>query len=74
LDTRHDIVIGFIDALNAMLTGLTANPKYKGKVFHVDLRKTLQAPADWANELHPTNGGFSALSDKIDTALQTNMP
>jgi len=73
LKTRHDIVMKFIDSLNTMLVSLAANPTYKGKLFHVDLRGTLTTNADWANELHPRNPGFAKLADKIDAALQANI-
>ena len=69
LKVRHDIVVKFIDSLNAMLKGLAAPPD----VLHVDLTGTLQTKNDWANELHPTNAGFSALASKIDAALQGNI-
>jgi hypothetical protein len=73
LQTRHDIIVKFIDVLNAMLLGLAAEPNHVGKVFHVDLRGTLQSKDDWANELHPTNEGFAALTKKLDVVLQTNL-
>jgi hypothetical protein len=69
LKVRHDIVVKFIDSLNAMLKGLAAPPD----VLHVDLIGTLQIKNNWANELHPTNAGFRALADKIDAALQANI-
>ena len=69
LKTRHDIVVKFIDSLNTMLKGLASPPE----VFHVDLTGTLQTKVDWANELHPTNAGFTALANKIDVALQANI-
>jgi len=71
--TRHGITAQFIDSLNAMLKGLAAQPAYAGKLFHVDFTGTLNSTADWANELHPGNAGFSALADKIDAALQANL-
>lgn len=73
LQKRHDITAQFIDALNTMLQGLAVQPAYAGKLFHVDLTGTLKSKADWANELHPVNGGFSALADKIDASLQSNI-
>ena len=73
LKTRHDIVVKFIDSVSSMLAGLASDPNYTGRVFHVDLRGTLQSESDWANELHPRNPGFSKLADKIDTALQANI-
>jgi hypothetical protein len=73
LQARHDITAKFIDSLNVMLSGLATQPQYVGKLFHVNLTGTLQSEADWANELHPGNAGFSALADKIDAALQANI-
>lgn len=72
LQVRHDITAKFIDSLNTMLEGFAQ--KYSGQVFHVELTGTLQSDADWANELHPGNAGFSALADKIDAALQADIP
>jgi hypothetical protein len=66
---RHDIVVKFIDSLNTMLKGIATPPD----VLHVDLTGTLQTKNDWANELHPTNAGFSALANKIDAALEGNI-
>jgi hypothetical protein len=59
--------------VNKMLMGLAADPKYSGKVFHVDTRGTLLVESDWANELHPRNPGFAKIADKIDAALQANL-
>jgi hypothetical protein len=73
LRVRHDILVQFIDAVTVMLKGLAADPKYAGKLFHVDLRNTLATKDDWANELHPGNSGFSKLAAKIDHALQANI-
>ena len=73
LQVRHDILMQFIDALSDMLAGVAADPKYQGNVFHVDLRGTLVADSEWANELHPRNPGFAKLADKIDTVLQKNI-
>ena len=72
LKVRHDIVAGFIDAVNTMLTSLAAKT-CRPEVFHVNFTGTLSSPADWANELHPGNAGFRALADKIDLALQANL-
>jgi hypothetical protein len=52
-----------------MLKGIATPPD----VLHVDLTGTLQTKNDWANELHPTNAGFSALANKIDAALEGNI-
>ena len=71
--TRHNIIKQFIDAVNDMLAGLAADPKYTGKVFHVNLRGTILTDPEWANELHPRNPGFAKFADKIDAALQANI-
>jgi hypothetical protein len=73
LKTRHDITFKFIDALNNMLADIAADAKYRGKVLHADLRGTLKSQDDWANELHPVNSGFSAMSEILDATLQANM-
>jgi hypothetical protein len=73
LQVRHDIVVSFIDAMDGMLSALAASPNYRGKLFHVNLRGTLQAEFDWANELHPQNAGFKILADKMDAVLQENI-
>lgn len=73
LQVRHDILVKFIDAVNTLLIGLAADPRYAGRLFHVDLRNTLATSADWANELHPGNPGFRALAAKLDAALQANL-
>ena len=72
LKVRRDIIVKFIDSLNAMLDGL-ASKQYPGKLFHVNLVGTLKTRDDWANELHPGNDGFSALAKKIDASLQANI-
>jgi hypothetical protein len=73
LQRRHDIIGQFIDAVSDMLAGLAADPKYAGKVFHVNVRGTVLTDGEWANELHPRNPGFAKLADKIDAALQANI-
>jgi hypothetical protein len=72
LQRRHDILSVFIDAMNSMQEALAA--KYPGKVFHIDLTHTLASSGDWANELHPSNGGFEQLAAKIDSSLQQHVP
>jgi hypothetical protein len=73
LQVRHDIIVKFIDALHRMLSALATSPLYLGKLFHVDLRGTLRAESEWANELHPRNPAFELLAAKIDLALQQNI-
>ena len=69
LQVRHDILRAFIDAFNHMLGDLQT--KYPNVVHHVDLRGTLTAEDEWANELHPKKEGFGELAAKINLALHT---
>ncbi len=66
-------VVGtLIDSFNAMLRQLTRTPGFE-HVRYVDLRGTLSHASgykrDWANELHPTKSGFSAVANKITGAI-----
>ncbi len=72
INLRHQIISGFIDAVNSMQENLSQI--YAGKVFHVDLTRTLLTEDEWANELHPRNPGFAALAAKLDASLQKNIP
>lgn len=69
---RRAIVAEFIDALNRLLDDLQT--KYRGDVFKVDLLGTLPNRTDWANELHPTNRGFGALTWKFNDRLYEVIP
>lgn len=62
-----------IDRFNEMLTGLVNQPAFANVRF-VDLRGTLSTdPANykdwWGNELHPSENGFSAVTDKFASEL-----
>jgi lysophospholipase L1-like esterase len=61
-----------IDSFNAMLRQLTRTAGFE-HVRYVDLRDTLSHSSgykrDWANELHPTKSGFSAVANKIASAI-----
>ena len=61
-----------IDSFNAMLRQLAGTPGFE-HVRYVDLRGTLSHSSgykrDWANELHPTKSGFSAVANKIASAI-----
>lgn len=61
-----------IDRFNEMLHGLAALPRFD-HVTHLDLRGTLPAGAGykkfWANELHPTERGFSMIAAKFARAI-----
>lgn len=66
-----------IDRLNVMQMGVVAREQFQGNVFHVDLRTTLSGVtgkyhADWDNELHPTEDGFTAVTKKFADALAAN--
>ncbi len=72
---RRLITNQLVDAINEMLLDLEKQPQYASRVFHVELRGTLTADFDhyreqWANELHPTNPGFEALSDRFEAVLR----
>jgi len=67
----HDIIDGF----NKMLAALVQDPAF-GNVHYVDLRNTLSTDLAndaykdwWGNELHPTEKGFSAVTDKFAIEL-----
>jgi hypothetical protein len=67
----HDI----IDRFNNMLAGLVKDPAF-GNVHYVDLRGTLSTALAsdaykdwWDNELHPTEKGFTAVTEKFATEL-----
>ena len=67
----HDI----IDRFNAMLAGLVNDPAF-GNVHFVDLRGTLSTDLAtyqdwWDNELHPTEQGFTAVTDKFASVLSS---
>jgi lysophospholipase L1-like esterase len=68
LTANKAILRTLIDALNEMLTRVSAMPRF-GHVKYVDLRGTLSQNAgyqdDWADELHPTRKGFRAVAARI---------
>jgi hypothetical protein len=62
-----------IDSFNNMLAALVKDPAF-ANVRYLDLRNTLSTNLNdyqlwWANELHPTEKGFSAVADKFADAL-----
>ena len=61
-----------INRFNEMLTRLVTLPQFNN-VTYVDLRGTLSNGTDykrwWANEMHPTEEGFIAITDKIVAEL-----
>lgn len=72
LDANTAVVGTLIDSFNAMLRQLARTAGFE-HVRYVDLRGTLSHSAgyrrDWANELHPTKSGFSAVANKIASAI-----
>lgn len=75
LQERIDITKTLMDKFNDMLKSLVAMPGME-HVTYVDLRNTLTVSADqdkygvdWANELHPTKGGFAKVTQKFADAL-----
>jgi len=68
LEANKRVMVDVIDRFNEMLRGLAAAPGF-GHVRYVDLRDTLTYKRDWANELHPTEGGFRAVALKIASAI-----
>ena len=64
-----------IDEFNTMLTKLIALPDFANHVHYIDLRNTLRTDNTykdwWANELHPTEQGFEAVTAKFAAILAT---
>ena len=58
---RDPCIVLLIDALTTMLQAIAA--RYPGRVYLVDSRGTLTV-GDWANELHPTPGGFTKIAQR----------
>lgn len=68
LDKNIKVIKGLIDVFNNTLDSISNIPQFK-HVHHLDLRGTLAAGTtykkDWANELHPTERGFGAVTAKF---------
>jgi hypothetical protein len=64
-----------IDRFNTMLIELVALPQFANHVHYIDLRYTLRTDSTykdwWANELHPTEKGFEAVTAKFADLLGT---
>jgi hypothetical protein len=76
-DTSANVALmrDIIDRFNNMLADLVKDPTFVN-VHYLDLRNTLSTDLSgaayqvwWANELHPTEKGFSAVTDKFANAL-----
>jgi hypothetical protein len=75
LPTNIAFMHTFIDQFNTMLAGLAADPAF-ANVVYVNLRNTLSTDLTnnayqqfWANELHPTQQGFTAVAQKFAAHL-----
>lgn len=68
MNKRKQICVELINRLNTMLAGIAGTPPF-GHVRFLDLRNTLSTDVAykmwWANELHPTPKGFSAVTKKF---------
>ena len=73
LQTRIDMMKMTMDKFNVMVGSLPSHPDLS-HVQYIDLRGTLSDRLNdyknsWANELHPTESGFLAVTDKFEAAL-----
>ena len=65
--------------LNAMQNTVAALPQFNAHVIHADLTGTLSNAqetyqADWDNELHPTEAGFTRLTAKLVAIMHGRIP
>lgn len=70
---QRAIVRLMIDQLNALQKRLCGGNNAGGAfstAFHVDLRGTLPNIANWADELHPTDGGFATTAQRFMPILE----
>lgn len=70
LATGRAIVRALLEQFQNFLTGLARRTP---NVIVVPTQGTL-APAEWANELHPTPGGFDKIAGKFAAALASRFP
>lgn len=65
---QRGIVAALVDRLNDLIASLCGGNAARGEFphgWHADLRGTLHHPADYADELHPTDAGFARVAAKI---------
>ncbi|MER9375491.1 SGNH/GDSL hydrolase family protein [Mesorhizobium sp. M0491] len=72
INRRKQICVELIDRFDTMLAGLAGKPPF-GHVRFLNLRGTLSTGSTyktwWANELHPTQKGFDAVTKKFAAIL-----
>jgi lysophospholipase L1-like esterase len=75
LEENSVVMVDLIDAFNDMLATIP-NEKGLAHVTYLDLRPALSNELDgrayrrfWANELHPTKGGFQSVADEFSKVL-----
>jgi lysophospholipase L1-like esterase len=72
MPVRKQICVQLIDRFNVMLGALADKPPF-AHVHYLDLRHTLPTGPNyedwWANELHPTEKGFEAVTQKFAAAV-----
>ncbi|MEI9892920.1 MAG: hypothetical protein WDN28_03130, partial [Chthoniobacter sp.] len=60
---RYDTIVTLIDMHNDMIIDLAKQYPF---FHHIDCRRVLQrSTSDWANELHPTVGGFTKIANRF---------
>lgn len=68
MSKRKQICVKLIDRFNEMLAGIEGKPPFQHVKF-LNLRNTLPTGSSyknwWANELHPTQKGFDAITKKF---------
>jgi hypothetical protein len=64
---RRQIVRRLIDSFNEMLEQIAST---QSNVHYVNLRGTL-SDSEWGNELHPTQGGFVKVAQKIEIGIRS---
>jgi hypothetical protein len=77
LETNTAMMAAIIGRFNTMLANLTAEANFAGVVHFVDVRGTLSNALAgdayqewWANELHPTHQGFTAVAARFQAVLR----
>jgi hypothetical protein len=66
-----NIIKSALQQFRTLLTGFASTPAYN---FHLVPTQGTLKPGDWANELHPTPDGFSAMAKLFVTALAAKFP